>query len=132
MYIPILNGQYALGSIVFILCTEDEILKAKKDWFHSILVYRDMETNKPLPILDEEMENIKIVMNIRNQEFQTIEITDRYLIEGPKVRVLDGPLKGVVGVIKRVKGDRRLIVPIGDIAAIATVFVHPKYLEKVD
>lgn len=132
VYIPVLNGQYALGSIIFILCTEEQILKAKTDWFHSIMVYRDMETNKPQAIPIAEMDNFKMVMNIRNQEFQAIELTDTKLTEGQKVRVLDGPLKGIVGVIKRIKGDRRLVVSVSGVAAVATVFVHPDYLEKVD
>ena len=65
------------------------------------------------------------------KEFYPLEFYNPKFLEGQKVRVLEGPLKDAVGVIKRIKGDRRLIVSVSGIAAVATSFVHPEYLEKL-
>jgi transcription antitermination factor NusG len=51
--------------------------------------------------------------------------------EGDLVRVTEGPFKGAVGHIKRIKKDRRLIVSISGIAAVATSYIHPQFLETV-
>ncbi len=121
-----------LGPIVFLRCTEDTILKAKADWFSQIMVYRDPERQYPQTMPDQEMENFRRILNLKKQELHPLEVNDKKLLEGQKVRVLDGPLKGAVGVIKRIKGDRRLIVSISGIAAVATSYVSPEFLEKVD
>jgi transcription antitermination factor NusG len=46
--------------------------------------------------------------------------------------VTDGPFKGAEGHIKRIKRDRRLIVSIDGVVAVATTYIHPKFLKKVD
>ena len=50
---------------------------------------------------------------------------------GDKVRVLEGPLKGAEGYIKRIRKDRRLLVSIEGFIAVATSFIPPQFLEKV-
>ena len=35
------------------------------------------------------------------------------------------------GVVKRIKGDRRLVVSITGIACVATCFIHPSLLEPI-
>ncbi|MCQ2147541.1 MAG: KOW motif-containing protein [Bacteroidales bacterium] len=132
IFIPTSGGKPMLGPIVFLRCTEDTILKAKADWFSQIMVYRDPERQYPQTMPDQEMENFRRILNLKKQELHPLEVNDKKLLEGQKVRVLDGPLKGAVGVIKRIKGDRRLIVSISGIAAVATSYVSPEFLEKVD
>jgi transcription antitermination factor NusG len=51
--------------------------------------------------------------------------------QGDLVRVTDGPFKGAEGHIKRIKKDRRLVVSIRGVAAVATTFIHPQFLEVV-
>jgi len=131
-FIPMMNGKPFLGSLLFLHCSETDILKTKADWFHQIVVYRDAEKQKPQAIPEKEMENFKMVLSIKNQEFYPLEITDKSFLAGQKVKVLDGPLKGAVGVVKRIKGDRRLVVSISGVAAIATLFVKPELLEAVE
>lgn len=77
------------------------------------------------------MDNFRMVLNLQGQEFFPLEIYDKEFLVGQKVRVLDGPLKGAEGVIKRIKGDRRLVVSVSGIAAVATSFVHPEFLESI-
>ena len=47
------------------------------------------------------------------------------------MRVLEGPLKGAEGYIKRIRKDRRLLVAIEGFIAVATTFIPPQFLEKV-
>ena len=45
--------------------------------------------------------------------------------------VTGGPFKGAEGHIKRIKRDRRLIVTIKGVVAVATAYIHPSLLRKV-
>lgn len=130
-FVPMLNNKPLLGSLVFLHCTEQAILRTKSDWFTQIAVYRDAKKEKPEPIPTEEMENFKMVLSIKNQDFIPLEIRDQQFLAGQKVRVLAGPFKGAEGVIKRVKGDRRLIVAVSGIAAVATSFIPPAWLKPL-
>jgi hypothetical protein len=51
--------------------------------------------------------------------------------QGDRVRVIDGPFKGAEGHIKRIKKDRRLVVTVSGVAAVATSYIHPSLLEVV-
>lgn len=51
---------------------------------------------------------------------------------GDRVRVKEGPLKGAEGYIKRIRKDRRLLVCIEGVIAVATSYIPPQMLEKVE
>ena len=51
--------------------------------------------------------------------------------EGDRVRVTDGPFKGAEGHIRRIRRDRRLVVTIPGIVAVATTYIHPALLKRV-
>jgi len=52
--------------------------------------------------------------------------------EGNRVRVKEGPLKGAEGYIKRIRKNRRLLVCIEGIIAVATSYIPPQNLEIVE
>lgn len=132
VFIPVRDGKPILGPITFLRCTEDAILKTKADWYHQIGLYRDPERKYPQSISDDEMANFKMVLSLREQEFYPLDITNKEFLAGQRVRVLEGPLKGAEGVIKRIKGDRRLIVQVSGVIAVATSYVPARFLEKID
>ena len=51
--------------------------------------------------------------------------------KGSKVRVKEGQLKGAEGYIKRIRKDRRLLVAIEGVIAVATSYIPPENLEPV-
>ncbi|MBR1726592.1 MAG: KOW motif-containing protein, partial [Muribaculaceae bacterium] len=51
--------------------------------------------------------------------------------QGDRVRILGGPFEGAEGVFVRVKGDRRVVVHIEGVVAVATTFIHPSLIEKI-
>jgi transcription antitermination factor NusG len=50
---------------------------------------------------------------------------------GDKVRVTGGPFKGAEGYIKRIRGNRRLVVALEGIIAVATTYIPGRFLEKM-
>lgn len=51
--------------------------------------------------------------------------------KGSKVRVKEGPFKGAEGYVKRIRRDRRLLVCIEGVIAVATSFIPPECLETL-
>ena len=51
--------------------------------------------------------------------------------QGDRVRVTDGVFKGAEGYIKRIKKDRRLVVSVRGVAAVATAYIPPQFLETI-
>lgn len=88
----------------------------------------------PAPILNAEMERFKIVANafITGIEYIDPIAASQILSEGNKVRVKAGIFEGAEGVIKRIKGSKRLIVEIKGVCAIATPYIPPVFLEPID
>ena len=46
-------------------------------------------------------------------------------------RVTGGPFKGAEGYIKRIRGNRRLVVALEGIIAVATTYIPGRFLEKM-
>ena len=125
------SGRPLLGSIVFLRCSERFLFGLKSDFYSRIAVYRDSARTGFATISDAEMDNFRMVVNIKGQEYIPLTITNPQFLKGSRVRVLDGPFKGAVGVVRRIKGDRRLVVSVSGICAVATSFIRPELLEPV-
>ena len=59
------------------------------------------------------------------------EITGK-LREGQKVKVKDGPFKGIEGKIVRIRKSRRVLVELPGMLAVATTYVTPDKIEITD
>jgi transcription antitermination factor NusG len=88
---------------------------------------------RPSVIPDKEMGIFKLVCTsgAEGLEFFADEDMTRYK-QGDRVRVLEGPLKGAEGYIRRIRKDRRLLVAIEGFIAVATSFIPPQFLAKAE
>lgn len=95
------------------------------------LIYQNAE-HKPAPIPQREMDAFILVTSAAQAGLEYIgpDLPEYHV--GDLVRVLSGPYAGVEGYIRRVKKDRRLFVCISGVAVVATAFVDPRQVEKVE
>ena len=95
-------------------------------------VYKTADRKTEAVIPDKQMAMFQLVCSsgAEGLEFFADDDLTRYKA-GDKVRVLEGPLKGAEGYIKRIRKDRRLLVSIEGFIAVATSFIPPQFLEKV-
>lgn len=121
-----------IGSLLFIRCTEEELWAFMADHTDGVYLYRLAGTRRPAVIRDHEMEVFQFVVTA-GREGLTVLGEDRpeYHL-GDRVVVTDGPFKGAEGHIKRIKKDRRLVVTIAGVVAVATTYIHPSMLKKVE
>ena len=95
-------------------------------------IYKTADRKTEAVIPDKQMAMFQLVCSsgAEGLEFFADDDLTRYKA-GDKVRVLEGPLKGAEGYIKRIRKDRRLLVSIEGFIAVATSFIPPQFLEKV-
>ena len=124
--VPIVN------SLLFFRAPEDRIPEMESLILGRGFVYRMADRKRPSVIPDKQMAMFQMVCSsgADGLEFFSDDDITRYK-QGDKVRVLEGPLKGAEGYIKRIRKDRRLLVSIEGFIAVATSFIPPQFLEKV-
>ena len=95
-------------------------------------IYRTADRKGEAVIPDKQMAMFQLVCSsgAEGLEFFADDDMTRYRT-GDRVRVLEGPLQGAEGYIKRIRKDRRLLVAIEGFIAVATSFIPPQFLEKV-
>ena len=120
-----------LSTIIFIHCPVEWLTDFKKSHLSDFMIYGDA-AGKPSPIRDREMESFIMVTSVQYNEsdIEILEPKVQYTV-GEQVRVTDGIYKGAIGIVKRIKKDRKLLVAINGVAVVAISHIPMEYLEKV-
>lgn len=121
-----------IHSLLFLHCTEGELNGFLADHQQGVYVYRQAASRQPAVIRDREMEIFRFVVTAGHQGLELLGDDRPEYHMGDRVVVTDGPFKGAEGHIKRIKKDRRLVVTIPGVVAVATAYIHPSMLKKVD
>ena len=145
-YCPLgVEGRPLISSLLFVRCTEKQILdfkhNAQPDISFSIYTRKEMRANRfdsgqqerniPAPIPDNEMLAFILVTSASPETYEVLGPDDPKYHTGQKVRVTQGIFTGAEGRVKRIKKDRRLVITVNGIVAVATVHINPAYLEPV-
>lgn len=83
---------------------------------------------KPAIIRDNEIENLKILMN---DSEQLTEIANIEYEKGEMVEVVNGPFKGLKGQYVNVQGKYRVVIEIEAIGSVLAVNVPGEFVKKV-
>ena len=117
---------------MFIHTDEKTALRFREQQFGYAYLYAERdESKKPIVVPDSQMEAFRIVTSAAAVAEVLEGAPEKYAV-GDLVRVTDGPFKGARGYIRRIRKDRRLVIVVSGVAAIATVYIPPELLEKVD
>lgn len=121
-----------IRSLFFLHCHDNELI-------HFIIAHRGeaapytrMDSHQPAVIPDREMEVFRFVVTSGRQGLLFLGDDRPEYHLGDRVVVTDGPFKGAEGHIKRIRKDRRLVVTIPGVVAVATAYIHPSMLKRVD
>ncbi|MCX8083653.1 MAG: UpxY family transcription antiterminator [Calditerrivibrio sp.] len=85
------------------------------------------EQNHPAPLSENDIANIKRLVG-SNQEIDSYP----YLKEGQKVRITDGPLKGMIGLLSKKEDITYFIVTIELLKRSISVKIDPSNIEAYD
>ena len=126
-------------SLIFVKASDADILQVSEMLKGPVdlqkpegFVYRTPDWQAFSVIPERQMTMFQLVTSSGDNglKFFSAEDITRFK-HGEKVRVIEGPLKGAEGYIKRIQKNRRLLVGIEGVVAVATSYIPPQFLEKV-
>lgn len=121
--------KFAPG-LLFVYCTEEYVRQFSTLFWGTVYFYRDLSEKQIKPVSTREMNMFILVTSVTDNLLRLDNPTPEFL-QGDRVRVTGGLFQGAEGIIKRIKGDRRLVVSIDGVTAVATSYIRPEYLEVV-
>ncbi|MEG1623232.1 MAG: UpxY family transcription antiterminator [Alistipes sp.] len=92
----------------------------------------DRNTGLPMIIPEDQMRNFIAIAGTNDEHLIYLPEEETALKAGDSVRITGGPFAGVEGELLRIKGDRRVVVKLAGFFTVATAFIHPSLLEKID
>lgn len=92
----------------------------------------NQETHKPIIVPERQMKSFIAVAGTHDEQLIYLDPNPGDFSQGDRVRILGGPFEGAEGIFVRVKGDRRVVVNIPGIVAVATTFIHPSLIERIN
>ena len=120
-----------VSSLLFVQASNDYLMQFEEGYRGRLWVYRDLLTGKPSAIPEREMEVFIFVCTAGQQGLSYLGEDKPEYHKGDRVRVTDGIFKGAEGYVKRIKKDRRLVVSIRGVVAVATSYIPPQFLEII-
>ena len=88
-------------------------------------------SRKPITVPDHEMENFIKVAGTYDEKLIYLNPDPGDVAEGERVRIIGGMFAGTEGIFVRLKGDRRVLVNVPGVVAVATTHVHMSMIEKI-
>lgn len=122
----------AVHNLVFVRTSRAFIDCLKDETSLPIRYIMDKETNSPIIIPEHQMRNFIAVAGTNEEQLVYLEPAVVALRRGQRVRVTGGLFEGVEGEFIRVKNDRRVMVSIQGVMAVATTFIHPSFIEPIN
>ena len=124
----------AVNNLCFVHWTKDQLDNYIRSYGDArpVNYYWDRTKNCPLTVPEKAMNDFIAVASTMDEDLIYItEINDK-LREGQRVRVKNGPFKGIEGKIVRIRKSRRILVELPGMLAVATTYVCPEDVEQVN
>lgn len=122
-----------VSNLIFVYASFNSIQEEKKkDTAAQYLRYIKKRDNDYLTIPNKQMEDFMRVSELPEEKLIPIDIKEGTKLNGQKVRIIEGELAGVEGRIMRLQGNKKVVVNIEDLMAVAISFIPPAWLTKLD
>lgn len=93
----------------------------------------DYATAQPIVVPDRQMDYFIKICESGEEGLQFFDNSEQQNFKkGDYVRIMAGPFAGVEGYLTRIKKNRCVFVAVKGVAAVATTFIHPSMLDKVE
>ena len=129
----------AIHNLIFVRSTQEFLtdLKMTREEFAPMRYMM----KRPLPngegkseimhIPDSQMDNFMRVASVQDDRVMFLDSTDYINRVGQRVKVTDGYFVGVEGVVKRINKNKRVVVQLDGLAAVAIAFVPASQLSLI-
>ena len=127
-----------ISNLLFVYGTRNQIeeerqkhIEIKDDKKYHQLNFIKNHENEIIKVQNKQMKDFIRVSNLPAEELIPLDIREGESLTGQRVKVIDGPLVGIEGFIKRIEGNKRVVVGIDNFCYTALNFISPKFLMKI-
>ncbi len=119
-------------NLLFVHATASEIKKAKEK-IPYLQYITDSRDKQKIIVPDSQMRSFIAVSGTYDDQLLYFRPEEVNLAKGTKVRIIGGELDGQEGIFVKVKGarDRRVVIAIQGVIAVAMATVHPDLIEVI-
>lgn len=121
----------AINNLIFVYTSLNRLQELKDSTTLPIRYIMNRENGQPVIIPENQMNNFIAVAGSTNEPVVYLKPDISNFIKGDLVRITGGLFEGTEGYFMRIKGDRRVVVCLHGIAAVATAFIHPSLVKKI-
>lgn len=118
-----------IHGLIFIRTDKATSFALLNDHLLSIVYLKDIEGRHSLIVPDKQMQDFMFLLDFSTDG---IEILNKNLKRGDRVRVIKGPLRGLEGELVRLKGHKRVVIRLDGVASIATSYIPSSFLERIE
>ena len=95
----------------------------------NILYLKDIEGRHSLIVPDKQMHDFMFLLDFSPSG---VEVLNKNLKRGDRVRVIKGPLQGLEGELVRLMGHKRVVIRLEGVVSIATSYIPGSFLERIE
>ena len=121
-----------IRNLVFVHARPSEVQRFKSQITY-LQYITDTRSGRKIVIPDHDMQRFIAVAGTYNDHLLYFQPEELNLSKGTKVRITGGDFEGQEGVFLKVKGarDRRVVIAIQGIIAVAMATIHPDLIEVI-
>ena len=122
-----------IHNLLFVHACPSEVKRIKSQVTY-LQYITDTRSGQKIIISDSEMQRFIAVAGTYNDHLMYFQPDELNLSKGTKVRITGGDFEGQEGIFLKVKGarDRRVVVAIQGVIAVAMATIHPGLIEVID
>ncbi len=121
----------SVHNLIFVNITPTGMREYRETTAMPIRYMMNRETHKPITVPDREMENFIKVAGTYKEDLIYLNPDPGDFSTGERVRIIGGDFAGAEGIFVRIKQDRRVLISIPGVVAVATAHIHLSMLEKI-
>lgn len=118
-----------IHGMIFIHTDKATSFSLINDYALSIIYLKDIEGRHNLIVPDRQMADFMFLLDFSPD---SIEILNKDLKRGDRVRVIKGPLQGLTGELVRLRGHKRVVIRLEGVVSIATSYIPGSFLERIE
>ena len=122
----------AVSSLLFFHSTVSQATDIEKHFKNRVILYKYRSSKTPAIIPDGEMKVFQLVTSANTEGLEYMDADAVNFKTGQHVHVTGGVFEGADGYIKRIRGNKRLVIAIEGIVAVATTYIPSCFLEKIE
>ena len=118
-----------IPNLVFIHTTLKTCMSLIQEYAFDMRYLRDRETGNFLIVPDKQMHDFMFLLDFSPSG---VEVLNKNLKRGDRVRVIKGPLQGLEGELVRLMGHKRVVIRLEGVVSIATSYIPGSFLERIE